>query len=303
MYAITHPQVLYLLFTTPGTHEYFYTNDLRVLLDVFIRELVDLPEEHEAVSLSHLELVTDFQLRHTYLRVLYPLLNHTQLKSDPYKRPQIKLILRSLISNGHLRDVHATTTRLVERCLEEPRKMERSQSAEVVPKAGNGSTMSLQSVANALPPISTTNGNGHANSHLTIATSVYTSRDPIRQSSLNDVSDTLAPDIQRRPRSATESHFSPHSRDRTASGGCLTPARRRPPPVPTRRMARNGSGTWSGSEDGSVASEARSPVVGDGKMNGSQVDLVKIGGKGVPTPIIEVQPPGPPDRGWITFEA
>ena len=43
-------KILYLLFTTPGTQEYFYTNDLRVLLDVFIRDLVDLPEECEAVS-------------------------------------------------------------------------------------------------------------------------------------------------------------------------------------------------------------------------------------------------------------
>jgi hypothetical protein len=47
-------KMLYLLFTTPGTHEYFYTNDLRVLLDVFIRELVDLPEEHESVRQSYL---------------------------------------------------------------------------------------------------------------------------------------------------------------------------------------------------------------------------------------------------------
>lgn len=43
-------KILYLLFTTPGTQEYFYTNDLRVLLDVFIRELVDLPDEAESVS-------------------------------------------------------------------------------------------------------------------------------------------------------------------------------------------------------------------------------------------------------------
>lgn len=42
-------KILYLLFTTPGTQEYFYTNDLRVLLDVFIRELVDLPDEAETV--------------------------------------------------------------------------------------------------------------------------------------------------------------------------------------------------------------------------------------------------------------
>jgi hypothetical protein len=47
-------KILYLLFTTPGTQEYFYTNDLRVLLDVFIRELVDLPDEAETVSLDQL---------------------------------------------------------------------------------------------------------------------------------------------------------------------------------------------------------------------------------------------------------
>ena len=43
-------KLLYLLFTTPGTEEYFYTNDLRVLVDVFIRELLDLPDESESVS-------------------------------------------------------------------------------------------------------------------------------------------------------------------------------------------------------------------------------------------------------------
>ncbi|PWN20497.1 hypothetical protein BCV69DRAFT_277712 [Microstroma glucosiphilum] len=59
-------KLLYLLFTTKETAHYFYTNDLRVLVDVFIRELSDLPEESES-------------LRHTYLRVLHPLLTHTQL--------------------------------------------------------------------------------------------------------------------------------------------------------------------------------------------------------------------------------
>jgi hypothetical protein len=43
-------KILYLLFTTPGTSEYFYTNDLKVLVDVFIRALSDLPEESESVS-------------------------------------------------------------------------------------------------------------------------------------------------------------------------------------------------------------------------------------------------------------
>lgn len=42
-------KILYVLFTTKGTSEYFYTNDLRVLVDVFLRELVDLDEESESV--------------------------------------------------------------------------------------------------------------------------------------------------------------------------------------------------------------------------------------------------------------
>jgi len=45
-------KLLYLLFTTKGTEEYFYTNDLRVLVDVFLRELVDLDEDSESVSSS-----------------------------------------------------------------------------------------------------------------------------------------------------------------------------------------------------------------------------------------------------------
>lgn len=45
-------KVLYLLFTTSGTQEFFYTNDLCVLVDVFIRELHDLGEESEGVRRS-----------------------------------------------------------------------------------------------------------------------------------------------------------------------------------------------------------------------------------------------------------
>ncbi|QRV84766.1 hypothetical protein RhiJN_26832 [Ceratobasidium sp. AG-Ba] len=97
-------KMLYLLFTTPGTHEYFYTNDLRVLVDVFIRELTNLPEESES-------------LRHTYLRVLHPLVTNTQLKTTPYKRMELRSTLVSLIAHSHIRDVNPTTKRLVERCL------------------------------------------------------------------------------------------------------------------------------------------------------------------------------------------
>lgn len=43
-------KMLYLLFTTPGAQEYFYTNDLRVLIDVFVRALNNLSDENESVS-------------------------------------------------------------------------------------------------------------------------------------------------------------------------------------------------------------------------------------------------------------
>ncbi|KAG6827812.1 hypothetical protein H0H92_010390 [Tricholoma furcatifolium] len=97
-------KILYALFTTKGTSEYFYTNDLCVLVDVFLRELVNLDEDSES-------------LRHTYLRVLHPLLVKTQLRDIPYKRPQILYALESLIAESRIRDINPTTKRLVERCL------------------------------------------------------------------------------------------------------------------------------------------------------------------------------------------
>lgn len=97
-------KLLYLLFTNRGTEEFFYTNDLRVLVDVFLRELVDLDEDSES-------------LRHTYLRVLHPLLTKTQLRDVPYKRPQIVCALESLLQDSPVREVNPTTKRLAERCL------------------------------------------------------------------------------------------------------------------------------------------------------------------------------------------
>jgi hypothetical protein len=47
-------KILYLLFSTQGTSEYFYTNDLQVLVDVFLRELVNLDEESESVGINAL---------------------------------------------------------------------------------------------------------------------------------------------------------------------------------------------------------------------------------------------------------
>lgn len=109
-------KLLYLIFTTPSTYEYFYTNDLRVLVDILIRNLLDLPAEAVA-------------LRHTYLRVLYPLLAHTQLKYPPhYKRNEIRRTLSILVHSRiegsedycekimHFGEADETTKRLVSRC-------------------------------------------------------------------------------------------------------------------------------------------------------------------------------------------
>ncbi|KAL8775001.1 MAG: hypothetical protein Q9209_000480 [Squamulea sp. 1 TL-2023] len=106
-------KLLYLLFTTPSTYEYFYTNDLRVLVDVMIRNLLDLP-------------LSAIPLRHTYLRVLYPLLAHTQLKNPPhYKKDELQRLLTMMTASGGMMEQHfgavdETTKRLVGRCVRVP---------------------------------------------------------------------------------------------------------------------------------------------------------------------------------------
>ncbi|KAL8739222.1 MAG: hypothetical protein Q9181_000113 [Wetmoreana brouardii] len=115
-------KLLYLLFTTPSTYEYFYTNDLRVLVDVMIRNLLDLPLSASA-------------LRHTYLRVLYPLLAHTQLKNPPhYKKDELLRLLNMMTATGGGMEVHfgavdETTKRLVGRCIRVPWLQEETQRA------------------------------------------------------------------------------------------------------------------------------------------------------------------------------
>lgn len=112
-----------MLFTTPSTFEYFYTNDLHVLVDILIRNLLDLPPDSE-ISVSPTSAgpstTSTASLRHTYLRVLYPLLSHTQLSQPPhYKRTDLRKLLFLLADVGHthFERPDATTIRLVGRCL------------------------------------------------------------------------------------------------------------------------------------------------------------------------------------------
>ncbi|KAI1784041.1 hypothetical protein LXA43DRAFT_249225 [Ganoderma leucocontextum] len=113
-------KLLYLLFTTKAMAEYLYTNDLCVLVDVFLREINNIDEDNES-------------LRHTYLRVLHPLLTKTQLRNMPYKRPQIVRTLESLIENEKIRDVDPTTKRLVSRCMNGDWCVQFRKSAAIAP--------------------------------------------------------------------------------------------------------------------------------------------------------------------------
>lgn len=108
-------KLFYLLFTTPSTQEYFYTNDLHVLVDILIRNLLDLPPDSVSTA-------TTSSLRHTYLRVLHPLLAYTQLAHPPnYKRQELRKMLFVLTGAGynhaHFERPDETTVRLVGRCL------------------------------------------------------------------------------------------------------------------------------------------------------------------------------------------
>ena len=94
-------KALYLLFTTPQTYEYFYTNDLHVLADILIRNILDLPSNTTSAS----------SLRHTYLRVLHPLLANTQLSHPPfYKRSELRQTLLILACSQEDRDSEGSTS-------------------------------------------------------------------------------------------------------------------------------------------------------------------------------------------------
>ncbi|KAF2122045.1 hypothetical protein BDV96DRAFT_482519 [Lophiotrema nucula] len=101
-------KVLYLLFGNRPTAEYFYTNDLHVLIDVILRNLIDLPSDSPAAN----------ALRHTYLRVLHPILANSQISKPPhYKREEVLRLLHLLVTSGnHFAPVDETTCRLVKRC-------------------------------------------------------------------------------------------------------------------------------------------------------------------------------------------
>ncbi|KAF2717848.1 hypothetical protein K431DRAFT_322853 [Polychaeton citri CBS 116435] len=159
-------KLLYLLFTTASTYEYFYTNDLHVLVDVIIRNLLDLEPglSHAHATAEDMDRDGQRALRHTYLRVLCPLLKNTQLarEGNNYKRDEVRKLLRLLVnrSSAHFAPVDDTVLRLAVRCKdiewiqdensEQDQEMDR-RLAEIAP--------SEKDVANKLLGISLQNAN------------------------------------------------------------------------------------------------------------------------------------------------
>ncbi|KAF2258532.1 hypothetical protein CC78DRAFT_478393 [Lojkania enalia] len=138
-------KALYLLFGSTTTAEYFYTNDLYVLVDVILRNLIDLPSDSPAAN----------ALRHTYLRVLHPILANSQISKPPhYKREEILRLLHLLITSGtHFAPVDETTCRLVKRCTDVQWLQPSASDSNTLPIV-NGRTVSI------LSP--TTKGPGHS---------------------------------------------------------------------------------------------------------------------------------------------
>lgn len=199
-------KLLYLIFTTPSTYEYFFTNDLHVLVDILIRNLLDLPEEASA-------------LRHTYLRVLYPLLAHTQLQSPPhYKRDELRrtlsVLVRGQVSYGdeteqekilHFDEVDETTRRLVSRCATVPwlRDVKQPGSSQTHETPTTLVTATIETVLDEsiqqespidMEPIDVTRTISHSS---TIASSPDTPS-PTRMDSMDSRASSEAPDSGRR---------------------------------------------------------------------------------------------------------
>ncbi|KAF9171205.1 hypothetical protein BGX20_007968 [Mortierella sp. AD010] len=125
-------KLLYALFTSPNLCEFFYTNDLHVLVDVVIRELWDLPEEQRS-------------LRHAYLRVLGPLLTNTQLKNATYKRAELVRLLRDL-GGGDLNSTLRYQLQEQQR-KEQILELERAQLAKFTYRDRESSASSFSSLA------------------------------------------------------------------------------------------------------------------------------------------------------------
>lgn len=92
---------LYLVFTTSFTAKLIYRNDLKILLDIFLRELDNL--EHK-----------DNILIVTYLRVLYPILMFSELNEcGGYKSQELYNVLSNIVVNSGLKSEDSSEDKFI----------------------------------------------------------------------------------------------------------------------------------------------------------------------------------------------
>lgn len=84
---------LYLMFTDPECCKLFYLNDLKILVDVFLRE---------CNNVDYTGNIGNRQLMISYLKVMYPLLKNSQIgdKGEGYKKEEIMETLGNFITNS-----------------------------------------------------------------------------------------------------------------------------------------------------------------------------------------------------------
>ena len=97
------------LFCFPPTADIFFTNDLRILLDVVLREATDLPETTRGEA-----------LRDQYLAVLLAVMAGETYQSKPYRKPEFLALLTELRARAVDADGETVSERLaiIDECLE-----------------------------------------------------------------------------------------------------------------------------------------------------------------------------------------
>ncbi|WEJ93985.1 pre-rRNA processing [Yamadazyma tenuis] len=85
---------LYLVFTSSYTSKLYYLNDLKILMDIFIRELEDIEYMEEENAENRILVLT-------YLKVMYPMTRFSQMADlvDGYRRSDIVAMLSNIVSN------------------------------------------------------------------------------------------------------------------------------------------------------------------------------------------------------------
>lgn len=155
-------KVIYIILTKDlkVAKDFFYLNDLHVFVDVLLRNLNNISDNEEI-------------LRNTYLRVLTPLLNNTELAATKYHRSEISTTLKffsdvdNFCSIEKATPLQKTTARLAAKCLHEVKWLEQENqfsSDQNDSEESRRSSISQKSTSNTpLEPVMSTTPHLYSN--------------------------------------------------------------------------------------------------------------------------------------------